>query len=97
MPLDQEGPAPPEDSAKSDSDLTLCFAIPGGRAPPAGVPNAVTTALGVLFAMGQEDPAAPADTASSVSVVVCSLRSQEAELQQQALRLLLRQGWHGPT
>ena len=62
----QDGPAPSEDSASSDSVEALCILIPGGRASPAG--SAVPSALVVPFTLGQEAPASPEHAASSGSV-----------------------------
>ena len=70
MPLvvGQEGPAPSEDSASSDSVEALHILIPGGRASPPVVATAVTSAL-VVPLVDQEAPSSPGHTASLDSVV----------------------------
>ena len=70
MPLvvGQEGPAPSEDSASSDSVEALHILIPGGRASPPVVATAVTSAL-VVPLLDQEGPSSPGHTASLDSVV----------------------------
>ena len=49
----------------SDSVVALHFATPEGRTSSAGIATAVSTALGVHFALDQERPAPPKDTAIS--------------------------------
>ena len=59
-------------TVKSDSDLTLCFGIPGCRALPADFATAVTPALVVACVSNQEDPPSPEDSANTDSnVALC--------------------------
>ena len=52
--LGQEGPTSPEDTAISDSVVVLCFTIPRGRASPAGLATAATSALVVSSSPGRK-------------------------------------------
>ena len=83
----QEGPASPEDTAISDSVLVLCLAIPRGRASPAGIATAVSTALAKKAQLHQRT------LRYRIQSWYCALRSHEAELHQQALRLLYQRHW----
>ena len=62
----------PEDTAISVSVVAPCFAIPGGRASPAGLAAAVTPALGA-----HDGPAPPEDTATLDSVVALSFAMEK--------------------
>ena len=54
-----------QEASSSDSDLLLYFTNPIGRASPTDVTPAVAVGLVVPFALIQEDPASPEDSANS--------------------------------
>ena len=73
----------------SDSDVTLYFTNLGGRASPTVFTAAVVAALFMPSTLDQKSPASPEDPSTSGSVVVLyGAIPKEAELHQQALRLL---------
>ena len=89
----QASPASPEDTASADAVVTLCSAIPRGRASPTAFATVASSWQVVSSAPGQEDPASPEDLRLQVLSWYCTVRSQEAELHQQALRRLQRRCW----
>ena len=64
------------DSASSDFVAAHCLATLGGRASPANFTAAATAALSTSFALDQEDPASPKDTAISDFVVALQFSLQ---------------------
>ena len=71
--LNHGSPYSPQDSssgnsANSNSDVALCFAITDGRASPADFATGAAASSVVSSSPGQEDPASQEDTAVSDSV-----------------------------
>ena len=69
--LDQEGPAPPEDSASSDFPVTTFLAIPGGRASPSPTGFAAVEATAqALYCAHSGGQASPTDFAAVVAAAL---------------------------
>ena len=80
------GPPSPKDPAISDSVVALHCAIPGGQTSSASIATAVSTALGVHFALGQASPDPPKDTEISNTVVALCFAVPEAARPNTTLR-----------